>query len=199
MAPLRTFGSLGTGNDEGPKIMLRSAAIGLSLLAVAWMTPAFAKIANPKEVWESYDIQKIAALARERGDKAEVQTPAGEDAFVKITTAKGLGYIATPAACRAGKCFGLQIVAAFTATPRDLNDYNSQISFSKAFTAEGKTILERYEIADVGIFKGDIDASLTVFEAAMVQFKQYLETPIAPAAAPAKPATAPAPATPKPH
>ncbi|HXI87731.1 MAG TPA: YbjN domain-containing protein [Parvularculaceae bacterium] len=151
-------------------------AIGLAGGAVAQTSNSLATMPGLRSTLPGFDLASLAAIAQELGFQAETISNDDGSADLKITTPNG-PIFAHPTVCDGSTCVGLELYAFFGSASNvsldQLNEFNKRL-FAKALTAGGSVILNRYEIADFGIPKGNVAANLTNFKAIANDFYDFL-------------------------
>lgn len=145
-------------------------------LSLALPVPALAaEMISPRNAID------IAEMIREKGYKAVLKKDSVGDPMIS-TRASGLNYIILFYSCDDGNnCGSVQLSVAFTldgntARP-DLNEWNRQKRYAKAYFDQDGDIVLRYDINmwGEGVSRDSFDESLNVWERLLDEFKEYID------------------------
>jgi len=163
-----------------------SALIGIAALvnglviSNAWAQDA--GVANPTTPIENFDIENIGPVLDELGIAWQANARAGGQSYVIANVGNVVQFMLAPVVCRSNgvsDCIGLNMVAVFDgyANPQTVKAFNFRYPFASAgLDAEGTAFLNRYEISDYGVARGNLATSIKVFANQILMFKTELET-----------------------
>lgn len=138
-----------------------------------------ATVANPTSMVKNFDESSLGPVLSELG----ITWQASQfDTGTKVILANAFGdiiFYAVPTACRSntGDCVGVQFFAIFEgdANPQTVRAFNDQYAFTQTSLERGVgASISRYEIADYGIPRGNIAASLKNFLSQAAAFRNAL-------------------------
>ena len=169
------------------KIAFVNYAIGVIFAALAMISSAVAQgsgtIANPRSSIDNFDTGTLLPILLEMGLQAELrQTPQGQ-AFIAVNhPASNLSFNVIPAACQTNgvaDCIGLTTLALFSGravNAQTVMAFNERYYFTtagKPSSGDGAFIL-RYDIADYGIPRGNVAASVLNFLSLALNFNNEI-------------------------
>jgi hypothetical protein len=161
--------SMRIGGSFGMKTISRVAAILAGASGFAAGAAEAKQLSNPAATIANFDVASMAPLLTEMGVAWQKLTRDDGSRHI-LMTVEGLNIDLAPVACRSANgtnCAGLQIVALFEghANPQTLSAFDMKYAFTSSGALSNAPIfyLSRYEIADYGVQRGNIEASLANF------------------------------------
>lgn len=125
-------------------------------------------VSNPRGVIPNFDVANVGPILTELGAVWQQRQGAGGQPYIALSAGGDLSMMMIPTACKGAnysKCVGMNTVVAFSGRSfnhQTVSAFNQRYWFSTAgMTEDGSgAYLSRYEIADYGIARGNIAASL---------------------------------------
>ena len=155
------------------KLLWAAAALSLATTANAqnsFNTPSTAgPVANPTSTISNFDIQSVGPVLNELGITWQPYSGNNGETVIAANANGELNFLLAPAACRLNEnsdCVGLQMVAMFDGqvNPQSISAFNYRYAFSSAgLDDSGSAYLNRYEISDYGVPRGNLAISILVF------------------------------------
>ncbi|NHK29409.1 YbjN domain-containing protein [Parvularcula flava] len=151
-----------------------AAAQGNSLAAKPDATEI---ISDAGKLMYDYDVENIVPILQELGLKWQGRTaPQGQKVII-AEAPSGMSFVLMPTACKNGVaagCVGVSMTAVFGGDidQRTVTSFNYRYPFTSAGIEEGgSAFINRYEISDYGMPRGNFVTSLSVFlvQAEMLQ------------------------------
>ncbi len=136
------------------------------------------RISNPAGILENFDVANLLPLVQEMGFQAEAgQFESGNDYIRAVVD--GVIVVMQPMACQQlrSSCGGLSIMVYYTAANPSLAalvKYNQDRLFAKAGLTSDGFFVNRYEIADYGIPRGNVRSSVINLRRAVDNVQQML-------------------------
>ena len=170
--------------------MTKLAIAALALATMAATAPALAQgnalsasteekqiISEASKLMYDYDVENVVPILQELGLKWEGRTAPQGQKVVIATAPSGMKFVIMPTACKAGVasgCVGVSMTAVFNGSidQRTVTSFNYRYPFTSAGIDEsGAAFINRYEIADYGVPRGNFVTSVYVFlaQASMLQ------------------------------
>jgi hypothetical protein len=158
---------------QGEYLMKKIAA---AALAASLCAPGIAlaqvqyEIANPSGTVRNFDIANLGPVLDELGIQWQA-TDQNQDGVTEIRAVRdGIIFFIVPAACIGGTsgCVGAQTFALFSAasvSQQAINAFNASYAFVSTGPAPKGYYVSRYDIADFGIARGNVESSLDSFHA----------------------------------
>ncbi|NWG46055.1 MAG: hypothetical protein HXY25_05860 [Alphaproteobacteria bacterium] len=161
---------------------MRGALAALALgagLAAGGVAGAQEEFTDNRTMVPYFTLEELQSTFKSVGI-ASVQGQVGADGPAYLQAAdpsSNLVFVAEPMACYDGRCVGLMLSAQFRGdlvTPEAVRQYDLGQPFIKAvMVAENTALIGRYEIADFGIPRGNIRASVANFLAIAAYFPEF--------------------------
>lgn len=169
------------------RIVLASAA---ALASAATMGTAAAQdgqtraLANARLMIDNFDPDNLGPILTELGVVWQVRQTSSGLTYIVANFGGQLAVNFLPSACLSGgtsNCIGLNTIAYFTdasANPQTVAAFNQKYHFvSAGVTSDGAgAYISRYDIADYGIPRGNVESSLRNFTALALRFKDELSS-----------------------
>lgn len=142
-----------------------------ALASVTALLSAGSAMADELDVLTNVNAETIAPVFRNAGMRVEQTTISGNPALAIRDS--GAVIILRPRVC-APDCKGLLMYAIFGggASSSQMNAYNRETPATTVFTADGRTVLSRYLIADHGITEGTLMVNYNVFKGTLASWRQ---------------------------
>ncbi|MEQ1930245.1 MAG: hypothetical protein ABL957_06890 [Parvularculaceae bacterium] len=151
------------------RAVIRAAALALGTVFAASSASAQQTIANPAGMVKNFDVANLGAVLTDLGVAFQAQTRPDGARHILITI-NGLNVNLIPTACvgaNGSGCLGLHTLALFegTANSQSLAAFDQKYVFTSvgALSNEAVMYLSRYDIADFGIPRGNVQSSLGNF------------------------------------
>ncbi len=132
-----------------------------------------ATVSNPSQLIPNYDIAHLGPIVTEMGINWQQRTTQNGRQFIAAKV-KGLDVVLLPSACLGNgneNCVGLQLLAYFSGqrlSPGLVWRYNNDNVFSYVgLESDDDFFVRRYEIADHGVPRGNVEASIQNFRASV--------------------------------
>jgi hypothetical protein len=143
-----------------------------------------AGLSNPRGMVDNFDVDSLGPLLTELGAVWQRQQAPDGQSFIAVAVGGDLILHIIPTACQGQNhtnCIGMNMLALFSGSSfnyQTVAAFNQKYWFSTAgITSDGSAAyLSRYEIADYGIPRGNIMASILNFDALADLFRQELAT-----------------------
>ena len=158
---------VGTGDIRMKKIVAAAAAF------LAMSGAAFAQfqydITNPSGTVRNFDAANLGPVLTELGMPWQIQTNSQTGQPGIAVSYDNIIFYIVPAACQGQNftnCIGAQIFALFTSEPvnqQTVNAFNLRYSFGSTGPLQNGFYVSRYEIADFGIARGNVESSIDSF------------------------------------
>ena len=151
---------------------------GTALLSSAHAQQA---VANPSATVKNFDVSSVGPVLNELGVAWNARTANGKP-YIEANAAGAVNFLLSPAACRgAGNtdCVGLNMLALFEGNPnpQTVRAFNYRYAFANAgISPSGDAYINRYEIADYGMPRGNLATSIQVFVNQAVAFGAELDS-----------------------
>jgi hypothetical protein len=164
---------------------MRSVLLAATLMCMLWGggEPAAAQQTDWRANVSDFAVSNLTRAAQLAGYQSEVISMSDGSQAVGVIAANGIRFIAQPVVCNTDPdfpgCIGLAIWSNFNGwspTLDDLNNFNVQRIFTKAYFNGAQVVLARYEIADFGIPIGNIVSNMTNYAARGAEFKAFLNS-----------------------
>ena len=130
-------------------------------------------VRNPTSLIPNFDVGNIGPIITEMGYSWKTQTTQSGKQFIAATV-RNLTIVLLPSACDGGAnsgCVGLQTLAYFNGqrlSPGLVWRYNNQSVFSYVgIDGDDTFFVRRYDIADYGVPRGNVEASIQNFRASV--------------------------------
>lgn len=139
-------------------------------------------ISDAGKLMYDYDVENIVPVLQELGLKWEGRTAPQGEKVVIATAPSGMKFVLMPTACKSGVasgCVGVAMTAVFNGAidQRTVTSFNYRYPFTSAGMEEsGAAFINRYEIADYGIPRGNFVTSVYVFLAQAEMLAESLAT-----------------------
>lgn len=136
-------------------------------------------ISDARSLMYDYDVESIVPVLQEIGLRWEGRTAPGGEKVIIATAPNSMKFVIMPTACSGGvasDCAGISMTAVFggTVDQRTINSFNYRYPFTSAGVDDsGMAFINRYEIADYGVPRGNFVTSIYVF---LTQAKMLAET-----------------------
>lgn len=122
------------------------------------------RVSNPAGILPNFDIENLLPLVLEMGYSSEEGRFDSGDRYIRAVV-DGVIVVLQPMACQQtnASCGGLSIMVYYTANNpslRALIKYNQERLFAKAGLTNDGFFVNRYEIADYGIPRGNVRSSI---------------------------------------
>ena len=164
--------------------MIRSATIGLGLLALVAAAPASAQAFIPDRTVAATDDAAIMAVIRQAGATADVRQTQDGARFIAIEFSGGQQAVASFTACneQGRQCRGLLLRAVWNNPEigaeellRRINVINASFNTAKLYVQQdGRLVVSRYVINDGGRSMGNLQVEVAGFGAALENIGQFL-------------------------
>lgn len=157
------------------------AAGALLLCAVTPASAQQAPVSNPTTTVTEFSVSTIGPILSELGAVWQAGE-AGGQRFIAVNAGGNLNFLMAPAACKGAnntQCVGLSMTALFDgqANPQTVSAFNYRFAFGSAgLDPEGGAYINRYEIADYGMARGNLAVSILVFIEQAKMFQNELNT-----------------------
>lgn len=143
--------------------------------------PPHVDIAEPARPIPNFDITNLDQVLDALGLAHETRAGSDGEKFIAVSIGDTVSFNLVPTACldaNQGRCIGLNTIALFagSARPQALSAFNQKYIFSSVGVignGEGLYLL-RYDIADYGIPRGNLAASLATFVTLLEIFRDTL-------------------------
>lgn len=145
---------------------LLAAAAGLGVCSAAQAQYA---ISNPAGVVRNFDSANVGPVLSDLGLQWELSDINGDGTQEIRIVQDGLIFFILPAACRGANntgCIGAQTLALFESPPvaqQTINAFNISYAFTSTGPAPQGWYISRYDIADFGIARGNVESSVKSF------------------------------------
>ncbi len=145
------------------------AAVCAAMTAISGASAQSPSVANPNTILESFEVQALGAVLSELGAVWQASQGADGAPFIAANAGGEVVFFLQPTACRGANhtnCIGLSMVALFTgaADPQTVSAFNYRYAFASAgIDPAGNAYINRYEIADYGLPRGNLAMSILVF------------------------------------
>lgn len=152
-----------------------AALAALSVMGGAASAQFQYEISNPSGIVRNFDIANVGPVFTALGLQWET-SDLNQDGNQEIKAVRdGIVFFMVPAACQGPNntnCFGAQTFALFTSDPvnqQTINAFNAMVAFVSTGPTPQGYYVSRYDIADFGIARGNVESSLDSFHAALAQ------------------------------
>ncbi|VAW08328.1 hypothetical protein MNBD_ALPHA05-1279 [hydrothermal vent metagenome] len=146
--------------------VLASSAAAQNSLSGAASPPV---VANPTTLISDFDVQSVGPILDELGVVWRAVATEGGGAAIVANAGGALNFYMQPSACRVNgtsKCIGVLIFSPYEgdANSQTVRAFNDRYPFTRtALNGSDGAFITRYEIADFGIPRGNVAASLLNF------------------------------------
>lgn len=154
------------------KYLAAASAVLLAMGGVASAQFQY-EISNPTGIVRNFDIANVGPVLTALGLQWET-TDLNQDGAPEIRIVRdGVVFFMTPSACQGANganCVGAQTFALFSSAPvsqQSINAFNLQVAFVSTGPTPQGYYVSRYDIADFGIARGNIESSLDSFHGAL--------------------------------
>lgn len=144
-------------------------ALGAAAAALVFGATAMAQgISNPAGTVRNFDIASLGPVLTDLGVQWEQRSGPEGQPFI-VADVAGVFVNIVPAACQGGAgngCVGAQTFALFESpavSQQSINAFNLRYAFLSAGPLSNGYYLSRYDIADFGIARGNVQSSLASF------------------------------------
>jgi len=126
-------------------------------------------VANPGQMLTSFDPQVIGPILTEIDVLWQTREDIEGRPYIEANADGRIVFIVEPLACRGtvnNDCIGMQLVAVFDgqADPQRVRDFNNNYAFANlGINENGNAYLNRYDIADYGIARGNVAVIIDTF------------------------------------
>ncbi|MGF1545178.1 MAG: hypothetical protein ACFB00_11875 [Parvularculaceae bacterium] len=144
-----------------------------------------ANIPNPRGIVANFDAANIAPVLREIGLTVEEKSDPNGRPFLRASVGEDFSFEVVPSACYvdngARGCVGANFLARFTGSApnqQTVAAYNQNYVFTTVGLLPRRTgaYVSRYEIADYGIPRGNLESSVSSFIYLATRFRDALAT-----------------------
>lgn len=149
-------------------------ALGAVAAAIVLGATAMAQgISNPAGTMRNFDIANLGAVLTDIGVQWEQRAGPEGQQFI-VANVAGVFVNIVPAACQGGAgvgCVGAQSFALFESpavSQQSINAFNLRYAFLSAGPLSNGYYLSRYDIADYGIARGNVQSSIASFRSIAV-------------------------------
>ena len=134
--------------------------------------PGFATddiVSNPGQMLTSFDPAEIGPILTEIDVLWQTRQDIEGRPYIEANADGRIVFIIEPLACRGtinNDCIGMQLVAVFDgqADPQQVRDFNNNYAFANlGINENGNAYLNRYDIADYGIPRGNVGVIIDTF------------------------------------